>query len=517
MSEIFQQVSLNWWEYFSFATIQNSIFLLMIFILLNVLKNSSAQTKYIIGLIGLTKLLIPPFLPVYLVNDLFSADMYKATRIAIFDTDIGNPVGQSGYHELSAPMKIEWSELIFILWIVGMAISLFISLSRVISLTTILLKAKRIDWSSYSGFRDSDNFELYLSSHITMPVTVVLFPRRIFVPHSWYDWDEQCRRFIIRHELTHIQNRDNLTKILQVLVQSLYFFHPFVYFINRKIDLYREMACDDKVVRNGRGYHLEYSKCLMGIAEKAVWKRAVWQSGSTFINKGSDLAHRILYQMKEETMSNFLKKLQPLILSFIILSIPMFSWYTSHVHAEITTFENVPENTIEILVSGENDIRFEGNKISLEKFSETLATTVKEINDPVIELEFDSNVNMPLVFKIQRILREQNLLKVTYGDSENNVLNLKLPGTTTKEQLKKIAAEDILTLIITSSGKIKTENLTLDISELEKLLRESHKENEYLVVTIKTENDVLYEDFIIVLDSVRKSVSKRVLIHESVD
>jgi biopolymer transport protein ExbD len=146
-----------------------------------------------------------------------------------------------------------------------------------------------------------------------------------------------------------------------------------------------------------------------------------------------------------------------------------------------------------------------------------LATTVKEINDPVIELEFDSNVNMPLVFKIQRILREQNLLKVTYGDSENNVLNLKLPGTTTKEQLKKIAAEDILTLIITSSGKIKTENLTLDISELEKLLRESHKENEYLVVTIKTENDVLYEDFIIVLDSVRKSGSKRVIIHESVD
>jgi len=65
--------------------------------------------------------------------------------------------------------------------------------------------------------------------------------------------------------------------------------------------------------------------------------------------------------------------------------------------------------------------------------------------------------------------------------------------------------------------RIDGENIALNISEVEKLLRDNHAENEFLIVTVKAENDVIYKDFIILLDEVRKSESKRVLIHENLE
>jgi beta-lactamase regulating signal transducer with metallopeptidase domain len=517
MSELFQQVNSHWLGYFSLAIIQNSLFLLLIFALLKIFHNAVAQVKYYICFIGVIKLLLPPFIPYkmsfQLLESHFSSNITRGNILESIKSTVGQPVNIIG----SISTGWDWRELIFLMWLVGVLISLFISLLGVFKIALSLRNSAKIDKSVYSDYFSSEKITVYISPNIPLPITIVLFPNCIFVPIMWNEWNDQCRKIVLNHEQVHLVNHDNIFQLVQVFAQALFFFHPLVYFLNKKTNLYREMTCDDNVVRNGKSTHLEYSKCLTDIAERAIWKTRTWHTVSAFINQKSDLSHRIIYQMKEETMSIISKKINLIIVLLPLLLIPVFSWYVSDAEAKSSITKEVNTNIIEIRVYSKQDIRIDGKNTSINEFEKTVVDIAKKYSDPVINLEFDKNVGMPLVFKIQRILREKDLLKVRYSDDENRKLNLHLPNTATEEQLKKIASSDVLTLNIISTGEVRTKDITFDISELEKLLRDSHAKNEYLIVSVKAENDVIYEDFIIVLEEIRKSESKRVLIHENID
>ncbi len=59
-------------------------------------------------------------------------------------------------------------------------------------------------------------------------------------------------RTVLAHELVHWQRRDTWVGWLQVAVQSVFWFHPFVWWANREIRHQRECVCDDLVLRTGR-------------------------------------------------------------------------------------------------------------------------------------------------------------------------------------------------------------------------------------------------------------------------
>ena len=53
----------SWTEYFGPAVLQNTLFLGLIFLALYILRNTRASLRYALCLIGMVKLLLPPFLP----------------------------------------------------------------------------------------------------------------------------------------------------------------------------------------------------------------------------------------------------------------------------------------------------------------------------------------------------------------------------------------------------------------------------------------------------------------------
>jgi beta-lactamase regulating signal transducer with metallopeptidase domain len=53
---------------------------------------------------------------------------------------------------------------------------------------------------------------------------------------------------VVAHELCHWRRRDNLTGAIHMLVQTLFWFHPFVWWIGSHILAERERACDECVV-----------------------------------------------------------------------------------------------------------------------------------------------------------------------------------------------------------------------------------------------------------------------------
>src|SRR5437762_4116518 len=106
---------------------------------------------------------------------------------------------------------------------------------------------------------------------------------------------------ILLHELGHLRRRDDWTNLAQKILQALLFFHPAVWWIDSRLALEREAACDDLVVAktcDARGY----AKCLVSVAEKSVGRRpfAVAVAAVSRIRETTARLTRILDQNRSE-------------------------------------------------------------------------------------------------------------------------------------------------------------------------------------------------------------------------
>ena len=79
---------------------------------------------------------------------------------------------------------------------------------------------------------------------------------------------------ILLHELAHLRRFDDWTNLAQKLVKALLFFHPAVWWIEKKVSLEREMACDDAVLAETASPRA-YAECLAHLAEKTLIQRSI--------------------------------------------------------------------------------------------------------------------------------------------------------------------------------------------------------------------------------------------------
>lgn len=71
---------------------------------------------------------------------------------------------------------------------------------------------------------------------------------------------------ILAHELAHVQRHDFVVNLLQTVVETLFFYHPAVWWLSHQIRIEREHCCDDIVVRM-LGNRVEYGRALLAIEE----------------------------------------------------------------------------------------------------------------------------------------------------------------------------------------------------------------------------------------------------------
>jgi beta-lactamase regulating signal transducer with metallopeptidase domain len=71
---------------------------------------------------------------------------------------------------------------------------------------------------------------------------------------------------VVLHEHAHAQRRDDWGKLAQALLQSALWVHPAIAIIGRRLNLEREIACDEWVVASS-GLPKVYARCLMRAAE----------------------------------------------------------------------------------------------------------------------------------------------------------------------------------------------------------------------------------------------------------
>src|SRR5207302_1275872 len=57
---------------------------------------------------------------------------------------------------------------------------------------------------------------------------------------------------ILIHELCHVRRRDNLSAAIHMAVETIFWFHPLVWWIGVRLVEEREHACDEEVLRTAR-------------------------------------------------------------------------------------------------------------------------------------------------------------------------------------------------------------------------------------------------------------------------
>jgi hypothetical protein len=138
-----------------------------------------------------------------------------------------------------------------------------------------------------SGLFASDLFGSFLfasrsitiatSEYVRVPAAIGFWKRTIVLP-AWAlrELPLQDLNVILLHEFAHLRRWDDWTNLIQKIVRALFFFHPAVWWIEKRISVEREMACDDAVLAetaNPQGY----ATCLVSLLEKSLAHRLAQQ------------------------------------------------------------------------------------------------------------------------------------------------------------------------------------------------------------------------------------------------
>ena len=165
---------------------------------------------------------------------------------------------------------------------------------------------------------------LRVSSVIAGPITVGAVRAMVLLPVSAITLlgpDEL--EMVLAHELAHVRRADFLWNLLQTLVETLFFFHPAVWWIGRRIRHERELCCDDLALEICPN-PVTYATALFRLEEQRVrqWRLAMALDGH---QSNQTLRMRIARILGEPAAQSAGRSIQPfsLIVAGIALAVSL--------------------------------------------------------------------------------------------------------------------------------------------------------------------------------------------------
>src|SRR5450631_271828 len=266
-----------------------------------------ASSRYLLGVSALVLMLLAPLATFLFYSQQHSsvADTAKSSALVLTSAQAKDQVVASGVAQRSsvAP-SLDALPWLVEAWLLGVA---FFSLRSAGGF--LLLERERRRQSSVVSPRVLEicyalQDQLGLDRAIAYceckwlqaPAVIGWFRPVVFLPvTALTGLSEEQLQVVIAHELAHIQRFDPFVNVFQVCVETLLFYHPAVWWLNKRIRAEREHCCDDMAVALC-GNAVEYARALTLMEE--------WRSAPVFAmaaNRGP-LTERIVRVLGLKTL-----------------------------------------------------------------------------------------------------------------------------------------------------------------------------------------------------------------------
>jgi beta-lactamase regulating signal transducer with metallopeptidase domain len=271
-------------------------FLIALFVwaLLRVLRKQNSGTRFAVWFLALLTVAALPVLGG------FGAEPGQGH--ALMTSRMSAPVWGSLRPAIAIPGR--WALFVFLAWAVGVGVAmarlatglwhlrqLRRSCTPVVAadLDPAVRKTVEVIGASKSA---SKSVTVATSECVRVPAAIGFWKRTIVLP-AWalHELPPEDLNVILLHEFAHLRRGDDWTNLIQKIVRALFFFHPAVWWIENRLSVEREMACDDAVLAETANPH-GYASCLVSLLEKSLAHRG-WSMAQAAVDRAREASLRL--------------------------------------------------------------------------------------------------------------------------------------------------------------------------------------------------------------------------------
>ncbi len=251
------------------------------------LKNRSAHIRYLLWLIVLAKCLVPPLftVPVVVLPQEKMAEPVprSSAKMPVTFGAVNTPTTEASVSPVAAattpditerPARLTVRQWLSFAWVAGVAVFFLFAVIKALRTDFWLWRQRKLLPSEaqtgienlFSGLGIKTLPKVWLVDGIGQPFVWGLLRGSIYLPADFVKVNSaEHRRGVLGHELGHILRFDAAINILQILAQAVFWFHPFVWWANKKIRAEREKCCDEMAIARLGAKAKDYSSAIVNI------------------------------------------------------------------------------------------------------------------------------------------------------------------------------------------------------------------------------------------------------------
>ena len=169
----------------------------------------------------------------------------------------------------------------FLIWLLGIAISMTVYFYRFKMLTASLSKfeLKRSNHDLETSYDLKFSKINIVNSHlVNVPAIFGLFKSNLILPSRFSDLPLVNQSMILRHELYHLKRNDHRINIVRLVIKSIFWFNPLVLIADKYCEADQEISCDLGVLQGSpKEERKQYAKALIESASMGSQNKLVSQ------------------------------------------------------------------------------------------------------------------------------------------------------------------------------------------------------------------------------------------------